>query len=230
MTRIVEEHTDSPARRPAIARGRVLSLGEEIGNSVTHGVGVLLSLVALPTLIIVAAARHDPWQIVGGAIFGMTLLLLYSASTLYHALPQERAKRVFRVLDHSAIYLLIAGTYTPFALGVLRGPWGWSLLGAVWTLAAIGILLKATSGFRYAWLSTAVYLLMGWLIVIAIRPLVAHVGVAGLAWLLGGGLAYTAGVIFFAWDRLRYGHMVWHLFVLAGSMLHFVAVLRYAAA
>ena len=211
-------------------RGRSLSLGEEIANSVTHGVGVLLSLIALPTLIVVAVSRHDTWQIVGGAVFGTTLLLLYCASTLYHAIPLPRARTVFRVLDHAAIYLLIAGTYTPFALGVLRGAWGWSLLTAVWVLASIGIVVKATQGFRYAWLSTAVYLAMGWLIVVAMRPLVAHIGLGGVAWLLGGGLAYTAGVIFFAWDRLRYGHMVWHLFVLAGSICHFVAVLRYAGA
>jgi hemolysin III len=210
--------------------GRSLSLGEEIANSVTHGVGVVLSLIALPTLVVVAARRHDTWQIVGGAVFGTTLLLLYCASTLYHAIPLPRVRSVFRVLDHAAIYLLIAGTYTPFALGALRGTWGWSLLIAVWALAALGIVLKATRGFQYAWLSTAVYLAMGWLIVVAIRPLTAHIGLAGLAWLLAGGLAYTLGVIFFAWDRLRYGHMVWHLFVLAGSICHFVAVLRYAGA
>jgi len=211
-------------------RGRKLGLGEEIANSVTHGVGVLLSLIALPTLVVLAARRHDTWQIVGGSVFGTTLLLLYCASTLYHAIPSPRAKTVFRVLDHAAIYLLIAGTYTPFALGVLRGTWGWSLLIAVWALAAVGIVLKSTRGFRYARLSTAVYLAMGWLIVIAMRPLVAHIGLGGIAWLLAGGLAYTGGVIFFAWDRLRYGHMIWHLFVLAGSICHFVAVLRYASA
>jgi hemolysin III len=212
----------------AVKAGRAPGLGEEIANSVTHGVGLLLSIVALPTLVIVAVRRHDAWQIVGGAIYGLTLVLLYTASTLYHALPAPRAKDVFRVLDHAAIYLFIAGTYTPFALGVLRGKWGWSLLAAVWALAAVGIVLKATRGFRYAWLSTAVYLAMGWLIVVALRPLVAQIGIDGLAWLLAGGVAYTAGVIFFAWDRLRYGHMVWHLFVLAGSICHFVAVLRYA--
>lgn len=189
---------------------------------------MLLSCVALPTLVVVAAARHDTWQVIGGSIFGATLLLLYCASTLYHALPSPRAKRVFRVLDHAAIYLLIAGTYTPFALGVLRGGWGWSLLGAVWGLAAIGIVVKALWGFRAARLSTAVYLLMGWLIVIAMQPLVARIGLSGLAWLLAGGVCYSAGVVFFAWERLRYGHMVWHLFVLAGSVLHFIAVLRYA--
>jgi hemolysin III len=212
----------------AVKAGRAPGLGEEIANSVTHGVGLLLSIVALPTLVIVAVRRHDAWQIVGGAIYGLTLVLLYTASTLYHALPAPRAKDVFRVLDHAAIYLLIAGTYTPFALGVLRGRWGWSLLGAVWALAAVGIVLKATRGFRWAWLSTAVYLAMGWLIVVALRPLVTQIGIDGLAWLLAGGVAYSAGVVVFAWDRLRYGHMVWHLFVLAGSICHFVAVIRYA--
>lgn len=207
---------------------RRLSLGEEIANSVTHGVAALASVVALPILLVVAISRRDPWQVVGGAVFGATLVMLYLASTLYHALPHARAKRVFRVLDHSAIYLLIAGTYTPFALGALRGPWGWALLGAVWTLAALGITAKATLGFRFPRLSTAVYVAMGWLAVIAVQPLLAHVGVAGLMWLLAGGLCYTAGVVFFAWERLRYGHMVWHLFVAAGSVCHFFAVLWYA--
>ena len=209
---------------------RRLSLGEEIANSVTHGVAALASVAALPILLVVAISRRDPWQVVGGAIFGATLVMLYLASTLYHALPHPRAKRVFRVLDHSAIYLLIAGTYTPFALGALRGPWGWALLGAVWTLAALGITAKATLGFRFPRLSTAVYVAMGWLALIAVQPLLAHVGVAGLMWLLAGGLCYTAGVVFFAWERLRYGHMVWHLFVAAGSVCHFFAVLWYAGA
>jgi hemolysin III len=211
-----------------MAMERRLSLGEEIANSVTHGVAALASVAALPILLVVAVARGDRWQVVGGAIFGSTLVMLYLASTLYHALPHRRAKRVFRVLDHSAIYLLIAGTYTPFALGALRGPWGWSLLGAVWTLAALGIITKATLGFRFPRLSTAVYVAMGWLALIAVQPLLAHVGLAGLMWLLAGGLCYTAGVVFFAWERLRYGHMVWHLFVAAGSVCHFFAVLWHA--
>lgn len=208
---------------------RRLSLGEEIANSVTHGVALLASLAALPILLVVAVARGDPWQVVGAAIFGATLIMLYTASTLYHALPESRAKRVFRVLDHSAIYLLIAGTYTPFALGALRGAWGWALFGAVWTLAALGITAKATLGFRFPRLSTVIYLLMGWLAVVAFRPLSTQVGPAGLAWLVAGGLCYTAGVIFFAWERIRYGHMVWHLFVAAGSVCHFFAVLWHAA-
>jgi hemolysin III len=213
-----------------MAMERRLSLGEEIANSVTHGVAALASVAALPILLVVAVARGDRWQVVGGAIFGSTLVMLYLASTLYHALPHRRAKRVFRVLDHSAIYLLIAGTYTPFALGALRGPWGWSLLGAVWTLAALGIITKATLGFRFPRLSIAVYVAMGWLALIAVQPLLAHVGLAGLMWLLAGGLCYTAGVVFFAWERLRYGHMVWHLFVAAGSVCHFFAVLWHAGA
>jgi hemolysin III len=209
-------------------RERRLSLGEEIANSVTHGVALLASLAALPILIVVAVSRQDAWQVVGGTVFGATLVMLYAASTLYHALPHSKAKRVFRILDHSAIYLLIAGTYTPFALGALRGLWGWTLLGAVWTLAALGIVAKSTLGFRFPRLSAAVYLTMGWLAVIAAGPLRAHVGPSGLAWLIAGGLCYTAGVVFFAWERLRYGHMVWHLFVTAGSVCHFFAVLWYA--
>lgn len=210
---------------------RTQSTGEEIASSISHGLALLASLVALPVLVLVARDRDDPWQLVGGAVFGATLILLYAASTLYHALPASKAKRVFRVLDHAAIYLLIAGTYTPFTLGPLRGAWGWSLLATVWGLAVVGVCGKAALGFRFPRLSTAVYLLMGWLIVIAIRPLVAHVGGAGLAWLLAGGIAYTSGVLFYTWDqRLRYGHSVWHLFVAAGSVCHFVAVLQYAGA
>ena len=207
---------------------RPLSLGEEIANSVTHGVAALASVATLPILVAVAVTRGDPWRVVGSAIFGATLVLLYTASTLYHALTHPGAKRVFRVLDHSAIYLLIAGTYTPFALGALRGPWGWSLFGAVWALAALGIAAKATLGFRFPRLSTAIYVGMGWLAVIAFRPLLTHIGLPGVLWLVAGGLCYTAGVIFFAWERLRYGHMVWHLFVAAGSVCHFFAVLWYS--
>jgi hemolysin III len=209
---------------------RQQSLGEEIANSITHGVALLASITAVPVLVITAVRRHDPWQVAGGAVFGATLVLLYLASTLYHALPVGTAKRVFRVLDHSAIYLLIAGTYTPFTLGALRGPWGWSLLGIIWTLALLGILAKSTMGFRFPRLSTVLYAAMGWLVLIAIRPLVTHVSPAGLAWLFAGGVCYTAGIAFYATDkRLRYGHALWHLFVVAGSACHVVAVLWYAA-
>jgi hemolysin III len=157
------------------------------------------------------------------------MLLLYLASTLYHALPHSRAKRVFRIIEHSAIFLLIAGTYTPFTLGVLRGPWGSWLLALVWGLALAGILLKVVGGVRYPVLSTSIYVAMGWLVVIAIRPLSLRVPTAGLVWLVLGGVAYTAGVPFFATTRLRFGHFIWHLFVLAGTICHFFAVLWYSA-
>ena len=204
------------------------TLGEEIASSVTHGVGLAASIVALPLLIIAAARQGDGWRITSAAIFGASLVLLYTASTLYHALPRSRAKEVFRVIDHAAIYVLIAGTYTPFLLGPLRGPWGWSLLALVWGLAAAGIVVKSTLGFRWARLSTAVYLLMGWIGIVAARPLLEHISLAGIAWILAGGIAYTAGVLFFVWDeRIRYGHAIWHLFVATGSVCHVVAVLGY---
>ena len=209
--------------------GRDQSRGEEIANSITHGAGLLASIAALPVLILAASGRRDPWQLVGGAVFGASLVLLYLSSTLYHALPVCRAKHVLRVVDHSAIYLLIAGTYTPFTLGALRGPWGWTLLGIIWGLALFGIVAKWTLGFRFPRLSTLLYLAMGWLIVIGLQPLVANVAPAGIAWLVAGGLCYTGGVVFYAMDgRIRYGHALWHLFVIAGSVCHFVAVLRHS--
>lgn len=208
---------------------RPQSLGEEIANSVTHGVALLASIAALPVLLIAASGRHDALQLVGSAVFGVTLVLLYAASTLYHAIPAPEAKRVLRVLDHGAIYLLIAGTYTPFTLGALRGPIGWTLLATIWVLALFGILAKCVYRFRYPRLSTALYIGMGWLIVLALRPLITHVSPPGLLWLLVGGICYTAGVAFYATDaRLRYGHAVWHGFVAAGSVCHFYAVFRYA--
>ena len=212
---------------PPASRHRPQSTGEEIANSVSHGIGVALSLGALPVLVL-KAMPHGAAAVAGASIFGATLALLYLSSTLYHALRNARAKRVFRVLDHSAIYLLIAGTYTPFMLGVLRGAWGWSLLGVIWTLAVAGVVLKSTVGMRHPRLSTAIYLLMGWLVVIAIRPLWLHMARPGLLWLLAGGLAYTAGVGFYAAPRLRYAHFLWHLAVLAGTVCHFVAVLDYS--
>jgi hemolysin III len=156
------------------------------------------------------------------------MVLLYLASTLYHALPRNPAKRVFQILDHSAIFLLIAGTYTPFTLGVLRGAWGWTLFGLVWGLAVLGVTLKSVGGIRYSWLSTTLYVCMGWLALIAIRPLWPHVPSAGWLWLIAGGLAYTSGIAFYAAERVRYGHFVWHLFVLMGTVCHFFAVLWYA--
>jgi hemolysin III len=207
---------------------RRLSLGEEIANAVTHGVGLVASILAIPILLGAAAAGGDTGLFVATAIFAATLVLLYATSTLYHALPPSRAKRICRVLDHSAIYLLIAGTYTPFAVGILRGGWGWGLLGVIWVLAVLGILFKAFGGLRFPRLSTFLYLGMGWLAVLVLRPLAAALPWTGLAWIVGGGLLYTAGVVFYVWERPRYSHMIWHLFVLGGSVCHFVAVLWYA--
>jgi hemolysin III len=208
---------------------RKQSLGEEIANSVSHGAGMLVALAVTPVLIIDAARAGGAAGVVGASVFVFTLALLYSTSVLYHALPQKRAKRVFRVLDHGAIFLLIAGTYTPFTLGVLRGAWGWTLLGLVWGLALIGIVLNAASGLRYPRLSVVLYIAMGWLVIIAIKPLLLLMPVEGFLWLLAGGIAYTAGVAFYAAKRIRYSHFVWHMFVLAGTACHFIAVMRYAS-
>jgi hemolysin III len=200
------------------------SLGEEIANSVTHGLGLALSLAALPILVIAAATTGDVWRLTAASVYGATLVLLYAASTMYHALPGHRTKAVFQRIDHAAIYLLIAGTYTPFVLVPLRGAWGWSLFGVVWGLAVLGVVLKSVFGVRLAALSTAVYVGMGWLALIAAGPLTTRPPVAGLTWLVGGGVLYTVGVAFFAWQRLRFSHALWHVFVLAGSVAHFCAV------
>lgn len=207
---------------------RPQSLGEEIANSVSHGVALLAAIVAVPFLL--DSARHlGAASLVGAAVFAATMVLLYLTSTLYHALPAGRAKRVFLKLDHGAIYLFIAGSYTPFALGALGGPWGWTLFGLVWSLAALGVTLKAFDRLSHPWLSTGLYLVMGWLVLIAAVPLIERVPEPGLSLLVAGGLAYTAGVVFFLLDsRLRYAHAVWHGFVVAGTGCHFFAVLGYA--
>jgi len=202
---------------------RQQSLGEEIANSVSHGVALVAAVVSVPFLVM--SARHQ-----SAASFVGTMVLLYLASTLYHAMPTGRAKRVFLKLDHGAIYLFIAGTYTPFALGALSGAWGWSLFGVVWLLAAIGITLKALDRLNHPWLSTGLYLAMGWLVVVAAVPLLERVPLHGVMWLVAGGVAYTVGVIFFVFDsRIRYSHAVWHGFVAMGTACHFVAVQSYAA-
>jgi hemolysin III len=196
---------------------------------VSHGIGFALAVTAIPILIVSAVQRGDVGAVVGGAIFGATMATLYLTSTLYHAFPRGRAKRFLRKLDHSAIFLLIAGTYTPFTLGALGGAWGWSLFGVVWGIAAIGIGLKLLSGPRHPRLSSAMYVAMGWLVLIAIRPLWLNVPGMGILLLVLGGLAYTLGVAFYLAPKLRYGHFIWHLFVLTGTTLHFFAVLNYAA-
>ncbi len=209
---------------------REQSRAEEIANSFSHSIGLVAALVGTPFLIVHAARHGDAGFIVGTSIFSVTMIFLYLASTLYHVLPMGKTKGVFRIIEHSAIFLLIAGTYTPFTLGVLRGAWGWTLFGVVWGLAVVGVALKAFNTVSHPVLSTGLYLLMGWVIVIAVDPLFARVPPAGLLWLLAGGLSYTAGVVFFATDsRLKYGHLIWHLFVIAGTACHFFAVLWYAA-
>ena len=207
---------------------RIQSTGEEIANSISHGVGALLAIAGTPILIISALRQNNATAVVGAAIFGTTLINLYLSSTLYHALANDKAKRLFNVLDHAAIYLLIAGTYTPFTLGVLHGPWGWTLFGMVWGLALGGVLLKTVGRMWKGKFSTILYVAMGWLVLIALKPLWQLMPFWGLFWLLGGGLMYTAGVVFFAMDRIRFGHFVWHLFVVAGSVCHFIAILMYA--
>ncbi len=212
------------------ASRRAQSRQEEIANSLSHGLGLIASLVAAPYLVLHAVRQGDARFIAGASIFVATMVLLYLASTLYHALPIGHAKRVFRIIEHSAIFLLIAGTYTPFTLGALNGTWGWTLLGLVWGIAVAGVTLKALNRLTHPVLTTSLYLLMGWLIVIAAQPLSERVPATGLLWLVAGGLAYTLGVVFFALDsRLRYGHFIWHLFVMAGTACHYFAVLGYAA-
>jgi hemolysin III len=208
---------------------RTQTWGEEIANSVSHGVALLAAVVAVPFLILAAVGRGAP-SIVGASVFAATMVLLYFTSTLYHALPAGRAKRVFLKLDHGAIYIFIAGSYTPFALGALAGPWGWTLFGLVWSMAALGVTLKAFDRLSHPWLSTGLYLLMGWLVLIAAVPLAQHVPLPGIALLVAGGLAYTAGTVFFMLDsKVRYAHAVWHAFVVAGTGFHVFAVLGYAA-
>ena len=206
------------------------SPAEELANSLSHGLALVAALIGGPYLIVQAARRAEAAFVVGTSLFCATIVVLYLASMLYHALPAGRAKRVFRVIDHSSIFLLIAGSYTPFTLGVLRGAWGWALFGVVWGLALAGIVLKSVGRASHPIFSTGLYLLMGWLVVVAVDPLFAKVPAAGLLWLLAGGLFYTAGVAFYATDsRLHFGHLIWHLFVMAGTACHYFAVLWYAA-
>ena len=201
---------------------------EEIANSISHGVGFLASVAVTPVLIMDALPR-GAGAVTGASVFGGTMMLLYLASTLYHAFPHSRAKRLFQILDHSAIFLLIAGTYTPFTLGILQSVWGWILFGIVWTLAIFGVVLKSVRGAGISRLSVALYLGMGWLAIVAVKPLWNNMPPGGLFWLLTGGVMYTAGVLFFVYDhRIRFSHFVWHLFVLAGTACHVVALVGYA--
>jgi len=204
------------------------TLGEEIANSITHGIGAAFSIAGLVAIVVAAALRRPAWQTVACAIYGTSLVLLYTSSTIYHALANNRAKRVFKILDHSSIYVLIAGTYTPITLITLRGPWGWTLFGVVWGLCVCGVVFKSWWIGRLKGASTVVYLLMGWCVVFAIRPLLAALPWTGFVWLLAGGLCYTAGVAFYV-NSSRFAHSIWHLFVLAGSVCQYWAVFRYVA-
>ncbi|MEZ5614847.1 MAG: hemolysin III family protein [Rhodocyclaceae bacterium] len=198
-------------------------------NAYTHLVGALLALAGAVVLIVLGAMKQDVWKIVSFAIYGASLVMLYSASTLYHS-TRGRLKAFFRKLDHTAIYLLIAGSYTPFTLVTLRGPWGWWLFGVIWSLALLGILQEFWLGKRTRVLSLIIYVLMGWIALVAVMPLVDTLSLAGFAWLAAGGLAYTVGIVFYVYDeRFTHWHGIWHLFVVAGSALHYIAILLYVA-
>ena len=208
---------------------RLQTRGEEVANSLSHGMALLAATAAVPILVVASARHGTALNIVATCVFAATMLLVYAASALYHAIPHGGAKRFFRKLDQGAIFLFIAGSYTPFALGPLEGPWGWAMFGLVWSLAAVGVTLKVLDRMSHPFVSTALYLAMGWLVVVVAKPLIMSVAAPGLVLLAAGGLAYTLGVVFFALDsRLRYAHFVWHLFVVAGTACHFFAVLDYA--
>ena len=200
---------------------------EEIANSVSHGLALVLAVAALPVLILSAARIGNTKFTFGVVVFGATIIVLYLASTLYHSLTHERAKQFFRHVDHCAIFLLIAGSYTPFTLGVLRGPWGWTLLTIIWVLAVAGIAMKIFTGHRHWWLSMVLYVVMGWLAIVAIKPILTLVPLPGILLILAGGIAYSGGLAFFDAQRLRYNHFIWHLFVMAGTICHYLAVLWY---
>ncbi|MDA3936789.1 MAG: hemolysin III family protein [Actinomycetota bacterium] len=206
---------------------RSYSVGEEIANSVTHGVGVALSIAALTALVMFAATYGNGWHLASAIVYGVSLVLEYTASTLYHSLPWPRAKHVFKIIDHAGIYLLIAGTYTPFTLVVMRDNGGWWMFGIVWALAIAGIVMEAAWVYRPKGLSAAVYLGLGWFVVVAIKPLIEGLAPGGLWLLIAGGLCYTLGTAFYVLKKVRYMHMVWHLWVLAGSVCHFLAVMLY---
>ena len=210
------------------AHKRQQSNKEEIANGVSHGIAFVGCLIATPFLLSSAARLGDAWNVAGTAVFAGAMIFMYLSSALYHFFPENRTKRVLRVLDHVAIFFLIAGTYTPFTLGVLRGAWGWTLFSIVWGLAVLGMTLKIKGALRHPLISTGLYLAMGWLIVVAVRPLWLKVPFPGILLLLAGGIAYTGGVAFYTAERVRYSHFVWHLFVVMGTTCHVFAVLQYA--
>ena len=225
-----KEHTSMPPQLKRLhehTTKRLYTLGEEIANGVTHGIGAGLSIAGLTLLVVLAVLNGNIYQIVSFSIYGATLIILYLASTLYHSFPNPDVKRVFKIIDHAAIFLLIAGTYTPFLLVGVRGALGWTLLVIVWGLAILGVSLKALFIHRYQKLSVLAYVLMGWLSVVVVKELMANIPVGGLVWLGAGGVVYTVGVIFYALKQIKYTHTIWHLFVLGGSICHYFAVLFY---
>lgn len=203
------------------------SRGEEIANSITHGIGVGISIAALVLLVVFAAPTSDPWRIVSFSIFGLCMTALYLSSTLYHSFRKKRVRQFFRILDHSSIFLLIAGSYTPLTLICLRGPLGWTIFGVIWAIAFAGITLKLFCMNKMKYVSLVLYILMGWLLIAAFKPMLLHVPLGMIVWLLIGGACYTFGVIFYVWKKLPYHHAVWHLFVLGGTLSHFFGMLFY---
>ena len=203
------------------------NLKEEIASSISHGIGAALGIAALVILVVFAAIKGDPWRVVSFSIYGVSLVILYLASTFYHAFRKPAIKQVFKICDHASIYILIAGTYTPFTLVTLRGPWGWTLFGIIWGLAIFGVIFKSIFIHKFKLISTILYVLMGWFIVIAMKQVIISLEIMGLIWLIIGGLAYTGGVYFYLNDKIKYNHAIWHLFVLAGSVCHFFSILFY---
>ena len=221
--------THSPASKRASFSADRYPLGEEIANGITHGIGAALSIAALVILVVFASQQGDVWRIVSFSIYGSSLFLLYLASTLYHSFTSEKAKHFFRLLDHSCIFILIAGTYTPPTLIAMRGYGGWTLFTLIWALAITGLIFETLTIGKFKIISVIIYVAMGWVAVFAIRPMMSSLPAGLLAWLLGGGLLYTIGVVFYAWEKMPYHHAVWHLFVLGGSIVHFFGILFHLA-
>jgi len=203
------------------------TIGEEIANSITHGFGVIFSVAGLSVLVTLAAIYGDAYRVVSFSIYGATMIIMYLASTFYHSFTHRKVKAFFRVFDHSAIFLLIAGTYTPFTLVTLRGVWGWTLFGLIWGFAVAGIIVTVFLMHTLKWVAILIYVIMGWLVVIALKPMIANLPFGGLMWLVAGGLFYTGGIIFYVWDELPYNHAIWHIFVLLGTVSHFFCILFY---
>ena len=208
-----------------LEKAEKVTLIEEVFNSITHGIGILISLAGLVVMVVFSSLYGDAMHVVSSAVFGTTLVLLYTASTLYHSSRNPELKHILRIIDHSCIYALIAGTYTPFALVTLHGALGWTIFAVVWSLTILGIIFKVFFINRFKIISTLAYILMGWIIIIAIKPLIQALPANAIAWIVSGGIVYTMGTIFYMWNKLPFNHAIWHFFVLAGSFCHFYAVM-----